>query len=319
MFLLQGPARTGSISLGFPQGLEAAIFLIVGCLTGFLVQRIRESRPASTENYGDSIQSREALIRQTERFLDIENDLRTADRLAVAGVWGNNLAAELKGPLETMRQTAEKTRKELASGGTLTDLYQIVVREVNRMSGIIDRSLLLARSKKQRMIECDLNEIVQSVVDLLSGQARQKQIDLIMVKTGRPIVIFVDVTLVRQALFNIIVQSMASLEGGGRIVISPAVKEKRTEDARMAPAQVVISDTGRGMTPSQKEDMFRPFHSAGDESGLGMAMVKWAVEQMKGEIRVESAEGAGTTITMVIPCAEEKEKRAWGSFSTEKS
>jgi signal transduction histidine kinase len=107
---------------------------------------------------------------------------------------------------------------------------------------------------------------------------------------------FVDARELRKAFLNLILNALEALEGGGTLTI-------RTAYAPASGAVTVsVEDTGAGMsaeTLARAFDMF--FTTKAQGTGLGMAIARSVVERHGGELRLESAPGAGTTATVRLP------------------
>ena len=228
--------------------LEIVMFIVVGSLTGYMVQRVREQRNRYQQTAQELERSYEKLTEQTERLLEMEDQLRTSDRLAVMGELSASLAHEVRNPLGSIRGTVDILRKKFPAGGEHMEFFKILVKEVNRLNEVVERYLGLAKQKQQKMVDRNLAYIIQSVVDLVSAKARKEKIDLIVVKPAEPITVFTDETLLQQVLLNILLNAMASIEGGGRIVVSPAFKTDvpKSGMSDCPYASVTISDTGGG-------------------------------------------------------------------------
>ncbi|UCE17553.1 MAG: sensor histidine kinase [Gemmatimonadota bacterium] len=294
--------------------LEIVMFIVGGLLTGLMVELVVEQRNKYQKNAQELVRSYEKLRGQTEKLLEMEDHLRTSDRLAVMGELSASLAHEVRNPLGSIRGTVDILRKEFPAGGKHMEFFKILVQEVNRLNEVVERYLGLAKQKRQKMVEKNLCDIVQSVVDLVSAKARKEKIDLIVVKPAETITVFTDETLLQQVLLNILLNAMASMEEGGRILISPSLKREAPK-AGTSPhpyASVTVSDTGKGIKEAEIDNVFKPFYTTKAEgTGLGLAIAKRSLQQLGGEIGLESKEGAGTLVTITLPSAEGKRKNLW--------
>jgi signal transduction histidine kinase len=117
-------------------------------------------------------------------------------------------------------------------------------------------------------------------------------------------------TLVR-ALLHLGTNAAEAMPGGGRVTLSsaPFVSDGNVAfDDVPVPAgdyvSIVVSDTGRGIPDSMREEVFAPFFTTkpeGEGAGLGLPMVSRCVRRHGGFLRVESAEGKGTSIEILLP------------------
>jgi signal transduction histidine kinase len=294
--------------------LEIIMFNVVSSLVALLVQRIHVQKDEYQQTAMELEQSFEKLEKQTERLLEMEDQLRTMDRMAVVGELSANVVQEMRDPLASIRSTIDTFRKEFHPNTKQMEFLQIFVKEVNRLNQVVENYLDLAKPKRQRMTDQNLTDIIQSVADLVSLKARKAGIELIVIKPSQPISVFTDENLMRQVLLNVILNAMASIEDGGRIVISPSTEKHAAVASSIDHiyAKVKISDTGIGIPESEKEKVFQPFYTSQSErTGLGLAIARRAIQQLNGEISLESKENVGTIVTILIPCAEEKKEEPW--------
>ena len=297
--------------------LEIVMFNVVGFLTGYMVQRVREQRNRYQQAARELEQSYEKLTEQTERMFEMEDQLRTSDRLAVLGELTASLAHEVRNPLGSIRGTVDILRKKYTPDSKQMEFFQILVKEVNRLNDVVENYLELAKPRRQFMAERNVADIIQSVLDLLSTKARKEMINLILVNPSKIITVFTDENLLRQILLNVILNAMASIEKSGRVLISPTLIEGETVEGVIIQKNVsiTVSDTGKGIPASEIEKVFEPFYTTkAGGTGLGMAIAKRAVQQLGGEIKLESKEGVGTTVIITIPLAEGKQKEQWRTF-----
>jgi signal transduction histidine kinase len=113
--------------------------------------------------------------------------------------------------------------------------------------------------------------------------------------------VFIDERLLRQILVNLL---------SNAVKYSPAGATARLDVTRQDHGGIFrVSDTGIGIPEEDQKRLFEPFHRAGNTrgiegTGLGLTIVKQAVEVHKGTIMCESATGAGTTFTVNLPIAQ---------------
>ena len=157
----------------------------------------------------------------------------------------------------------------------------------------------------------DLADVVARCVELYREQARQGEKNLrVHIDTEHPWVV-ADKRRIRQVLDNLISNALkyslpgASVDVSLEDVAEPDASARKT---RVRVYRITVADTGVGMPedflpklfePFAREEVFAPRGAKG--TGLGMPIVKNLVQQMGGEIVVESALGRGTTFTMTIP------------------
>jgi signal transduction histidine kinase len=106
----------------------------------------------------------------------------------------------------------------------------------------------------------------------------------------------------QQVFLNLLLNAVQSMPGGGRIsvAVAPWPALRGSDGPRWV--VVRIADTGPGIPPEQLRRVFDPFYTTKrDGTGLGLAICHGLVEQHEGEIRMESEEGTGTTVSVRLP------------------
>jgi two-component system cell cycle sensor histidine kinase/response regulator CckA len=164
---------------------------------------------------------------------------------------------------------------------------------------LTDRLLTLGRRSALQRRVVDLNELVASTVSLVERMMRE-QLRLHVTLHGAPLWVDVDVTLIEQAIVNLLLNARDALSAGGQV----SVHLSAGDEGGRALAELAVHDDGPGMDEATKARVFEPFfttkHGAHGH-GLGLAMVHGSVAQHGGTVSVESAKGAGTTFRLRFP------------------
>ncbi len=209
-----------------------------------------------------------------------------------------NASHELRTPLSVIKTDLEVFLKK--SQPTMEDAKATASRslgEINRMSGMVENLLTLARSKKKD-VPIDLEEVsimrpVDAAAKKLQRSAEAKHLSLVVEKKADAL-IWGNERMLEQLFFNLIQNAISYTERGGVTITIDGTKI----------ATVRISDTGMGIAEDAQRHIFEPFYkadevrSAGSGVGLGLAIVKEIVEKHKGAIHIESKLGKGTEVTV---------------------
>jgi signal transduction histidine kinase len=95
-------------------------------------------------------------------------------------------------------------------------------------------------------------------------------------------------------LLNLLLNSIQAIEGKGLITVEISQRDQR--------AIVIVSDTGRGISPEHLPNIFRPFYTTkGNGTGLGLSLARRIVEDHQGHIEVTSVVGKGTKFVVFLP------------------
>jgi signal transduction histidine kinase len=182
----------------------------------------------------------------------------------------------------------------------------IVSDEVKRLTRVVQSMLSLSRleSGEQEIKKTEI-DIYRTVCEVLISQEKQiveKNISVIGLEDYEKILLTADKDLLYQVVFNLIDNAIKYSNDGGSVLVDCHEEEHCIH--------VRVSDTGVGI-PEQdidrvKEKFFKS-NTTVRGSGIGLAVADEIVKQHNGLIFVESKEGVGTTVTVVLPIADVKE------------
>ena len=224
--------------------------------------------------------------------------LTEAQRLAAAGELAASVAHEIRNPLAaivnaTTLLAAEETLTADERATTLT----AIKTEARRLNRILSDFLLFARPSAPRLVEGDVQNVVQHVAGLIRDDgARARGVDLdVRVEPALPAVAH-DPDLMAQVLWNVALNGVEAMEGRGRLRF-----EVTRDNGHVVMA---VSDTGCGIPDDDLRRIFEPFYSRKrGGSGLGLTIARRIVESHGGRIDVESRPGAGTRFSILLPAA----------------
>jgi signal transduction histidine kinase/CheY-like chemotaxis protein/HAMP domain-containing protein len=148
-------------------------------------------------------------------------------------------------------------------------------------------------------------ELLSEIQDAMSVQANENSNRLVFECPPDIGTLYADKQRIRQVLLNLVGNACKFTQSG---TVQVKVERFRLSDDEWI--EIAVKDTGRGMSPEEQARLFRPFTKLssrkGNKSGTGLGLVisKGFCEMMRGEIRVESASGVGTTFTVRLPARE---------------
>ena len=149
----------------------------------------------------------------------------------------------------------------------------------------------------------DLNGLVQEALELVGGARSAGMPDReieVRLEPGELSEIRGDPIRLREALLNVLLNALEALPGRGRVVV-----RTWTSDPWVCCS---VADTGVGMSEAVRARALEPlFTTKGlQRLGLGLSVAHGIIQQHRGELRIESAEGRGTTVTVSLPVAQER-------------
>jgi signal transduction histidine kinase len=238
-----------------------------------------------------------------EKTGDDERSRRLVQQYTEIAVLAGGLAHEIKNPLSTIRLNLQLLAEDLADTSNIREqrtLQKIrtVERECQRLQDILDEFLRFVRIGVEdlRRSSCDLNAVVQDMIDFLTPRATELGIELVpYLHSGLPPV-QLDRELFKQALLNLLLNAQSAIPAGGQIVL-----QTQPIDGKV---QLHVIDNGVGMDADTLSKLFRPFFSTRpDGSGLGLPTTRKIVEAHLGTISVQSEVSKGTRFTITLPAA----------------
>ncbi|MBC7835940.1 MAG: FHA domain-containing protein [Phycisphaerales bacterium] len=242
--------------------------------------------------------------------LDLYAQKLQAERLGAIGETVASLAHSIKNILQGLRGGADVVemglRKEdlkIARGG-----WGILKRNLDRIMAL---SLNMLAYSRQRRPEVELTKVAPLLEDcaaLLQDQCTAKGVALLVDAEGDMPPVALDPHLMHQALMNLLGNAVEAVEPRkGAVTVRAAYHPGSSRGAaggRSRPEMsITVIDNGPGIPQDQQDHIFEPFFSTKGlrGTGLGLAVTKRIVEEHGGKITVESAEGRGTTFTILVP------------------
>ncbi len=223
-------------------------------------------------NLGKSSDLQLRLVRASE----VTTHLKEMN-LAAAG-----LAHETRNPLNIIRGHAQMISKQPDATTELRDKSRAIVDEVDKVTAQLNEFINYSRPREIRRTSVALHAAIQEVQRALNYDIEEKQIAFTL--DGDPLTIEADEQLLRQTLFNLLMNAIQALETGGSIRILAG--ETNPNEAFLE-----IRDTGPGVPPERRQEIFKPYvttHQRG--TGLGLAVVQqitllhgWVIECLPNE------------------------------------
>ncbi|MEQ7872813.1 ATP-binding protein [Sphingomonas sp. ASV193] len=234
--------------------------------------------------------------------------LEEADRVKTGFV--ANMSYELRTPLTSIGGFAEMLANGYAGplAPAASDYVGAILEAVSRLSKMIDDVLDLTQGGDRAVTlereRIDMGGLVRTTVDTLRPRAEEKRQSLKVDIDPSAGTVIGDVRRLRESIEHPLRNAIAFTDARGKIAISASGDE--------AAVTIVIADNGRGIAAEDQERVFERFHRVGDSTGgrgadaalgLGLPLTRQFVEAHGGSVRLESEQGKGTRLTLVIPRA----------------
>ena len=214
-----------------------------------------------------------------------------------------NVAHELRTPLSIIKTNTEVRLMDADMPEVARAVYQDNLEELDRISEILNNLLSLSASIRPERMEfkdVDLGSVVQAALQKLRPLAEPKHLEMEARMSERRIVVGNPAAL-EQIVTNVLNNAVTYTSRGGRILI---IVEPVYPDFM----ELLVQDSGIGIPRKDLFRIFEPYYRVdpsrtrgGGGSGLGLTIVSELVKLHSGKITVRSAEGHGTTVSVLLP------------------
>jgi len=240
----------------------------------FMMQQLRESR-AEIE-----------LLHRTQ--------MSRAEHLATLGELAAGLAHEIRNPLAGIAGVIEIIGRDLPSTSPARAVVKDVRQEIAQINRILTDLLETARPHPPQVRQSNLNTTVEHAVMLARQQVLSKPIKIELQQAPDLPEVEHDSDQIHQVLLNLLLNAVQAIEAEGTVRVEIGSRDDC--------ASVVVSDTGRGITPQNLPNIFRPFFTTkGHGTGLGLSLARRIVEEHHGRIEVSSVVGKGSKFEVILP------------------
>ena len=286
-------------------------FLILSAIGGYIItknaftpiEKIR--RIAEKINEGNDLSQRINLGKGDDELHTLANTFDVMfDRLQTSFEnevqFTSDVSHELRTPITVILTQAEYGKGYISSVEEAQKSFGIIEKEGQKMSKLVSQLLTLARMERGRqklnLENINLSELIEMTVETQTLSAKSKNIKIIT-KIMPEIYANIDEMMIMRVFTNLISNAISYGKQNGTVIIELFLKEDKIISK--------ISDDGIGISEDKLDKIWLRFYQVdlsknGDNSGLGLSMVKKIVELHKGEIFVESELGKGTTFTIIL-------------------
>jgi two-component system, NtrC family, nitrogen regulation sensor histidine kinase NtrY len=234
--------------------------------------------------------------------LEDTSELLRAQKSAAWNEVARRVAHEIKNPLTPIALSAERMARQLdridlapATARIFRECAETIAKSVDSVKTLVDEFSQFARFPSAHPVRCDLNEIVRGAVAIFQGR-----LDGISIQTsfapGLPAV-NLDPEQFQRVVVNLVDNAAEAMQDALvkklSIVTQPATAEM---------VELVVSDSGCGLTSDEKEKLFLPYFSTKNRgTGLGLAIVAHILADHGAQVRVEDNQPTGARFAIDVP------------------
>ena len=242
----------------------------------------------------------------TER-IEQQQRLERSQRLSALGELTGGIAHDVNNLLSVIGLNLELIREQLGEGDG-QELASAALAAVDRGAKLTRGLLAFAQRQPLRPAAVPLGPLFAGLETLLR-RTLGGRIDLAVVLDPATPPALADAAQLESALVNLVLNARDAMPDGGTVTLSATLApERELASLNLAgPAvKITVADQGVGMTAEVLARAFEPFFTtkgSGKGTGLGLSMVYGFARQSGGEVRIDSAPGRGTTVTLWLPAA----------------
>jgi len=291
-----------------------------------LIQAMRESRSGTWTrvrqgNRTDEVTALEAefnrmqeelrhahlhLQEEAERRQSLQQALQRADKLVTVGQLAAGLAHEIGSPLQVLRGRAAQLRDKPLEPARTVKVATILVEQTERIQRIVERLLNHARRHHPEHVAVDLGAAARGVLELVAVEARHRGVHMALEVDSDAPLAAADRDGMQQVVLNLVRNALAACGENAEVSlrVSRGPRLTAASGVEANSVRLTVNDTGEGISTDAMGHLFESFYTTrSDEggTGLGLAVVKFIVEEHGGHIHVQSQPGAGTRFEVDVP------------------
>jgi signal transduction histidine kinase len=228
-----------------------------------------------------------------ERTQDL---LARTEKMATVGTLAAGIAHEINSPLTGAMHSAHALASATLPGEKRDRYLQVLAEGLERIRRAVSQLLDYSAVHVTNVADCDLSGLVAKTLEFLEYEITRSRIEV--ENRLPPLVLRADAHKMEQVLVNMVLNAIAAMPAGGRLVFRHLVDGPFLT--------LVVSDTGEGIPEENREKIFDPFFTTkrnGEGTGLGLAVCRKIIEQHGGKITVSSRPGEGTEFRISLPFA----------------
>lgn len=287
--------------------------------TGFTAELFRpdgthvpvEASAAPMEDSEGQISGVALVLREASKIRELEDAIKKSERLAYLGTMAASVAHEIRNPLGGIKGASQLLRDEvkgLPNEESLSEYIGVIIKQVDRLTGILDSLKGLGKPLAQRLAPVNLHSVLDEALTLLAPEIKKAKLKVKREYDPSMPEVEGDEAGFSGVFINLIKNAVEAMPAGGVLTLGSGIPSDflystiKTEKGRKTMIAVKVSDTGAGITPDAMKEIFSPFYSTkGGGLGLGLALSLKVIEEHGGTIKVDTKPRSGTTFTIYLP------------------
>jgi two-component system sensor histidine kinase HydH len=231
-----------------------------------------------------------------------QESLLQREKLAALGEMAANVAHEIRNPLVSIGAFTRRLYQQLDNGLYEKRYADAIIKEVDRLEGILNDVLSFSKASKVFLEKFQLNGIIEETLMGMEDELESREIVVEKSLDGTLPEIPCDYQQIKQVFINLLSNARDAMRGGGRLTIRTFPFSQEGRDY----VGIEIGDTGGGIPSEVLRNIFNPFFTTkGWGTGLGLAICHRIVDGHRGVIEVDNDPGRGVIFTVKLPIERE--------------
>jgi signal transduction histidine kinase len=238
-----------------------------------------------------------------ERIVDVEEQLRQNEKLSALGLLAAEVAHEIRNPLTVMKLLYHSLDLKFPASDPRAKDTRIIEAKIEHLNRIVEQILDFARTTEPKLAPVNLNELVDELGLLVRHKLANQNVRLVRdLQSDLPLVMG-DAPQLEQGFLNLILNAAEAMPDGGTLTIRSREIRLPRKSAQPTHVAVEFKDTGKGMSEELQKRAFTAVLATtkAKGTGIGLAIVGRIIETHRGDIRIKSRIGRGTSIVIKFP------------------
>jgi PAS domain S-box-containing protein len=259
---------------------------------GRIAQFTKSGAERLVESHWSAVQEKHSSKITSVLILGMEASTMRLTAAGLAHEMRNPLAG-IKGVADAFLQRRQLTRQE-------REWMEAVRHEVMKIDARLRELLDVSQPRVFSVKQCLLSELISRVVLLATHQLNNRQITVEFIDaTTEPLVMPLDTARIEDAVLNLVLNAIESIEGAGRVSVR---LRQRPTSSGAGEALIEVTDTGCGIPVEIRRRIFEPlFTTKREGTGLGLAAVRRTADAYHGRITFKTRIGRGSTFVLALP------------------
>jgi signal transduction histidine kinase len=286
----------------FVIGLLVVMAALVVAVLGLAQNALRRANRELEQRAEALVRANAELKVQVTERTKAEDQLRQAHKMQALGQLTGGIAHDFNNLLTVIQGSADMLRRAPLDDAKRVRFAEAIVQASSRAAALTGQLLAFARRQPLRPEIIEVNELIRDMTDLLDRTLGER-IEVRTILSDDACSVEADRAQLESALLNIAVNARDAMADGGLLTIRTAMFDEAQSGRMIA---LSVSDSGAGMDADTLDRAFEPFFTTkatGKGTGLGLSQVYGFASQSGGDVRIDSAPGAGTTVTLLLPCS----------------